>query len=88
MNSMVVGRYKSADVVHPRGGYQKSIAINLPNFFYHRDGHYVRPNMVAFKYPDFIKNVDPYVHVRVFNFAIKQMQRLLKSISSMCLVIP
>jgi hypothetical protein len=32
MNSMVVGRYKSADVVHQRGGYRESIAINLPIF--------------------------------------------------------
>ncbi len=32
MNSMVVGRYKNANVVHPRRGYRESIAINLPIF--------------------------------------------------------
>ncbi len=28
-------------------------------------------NKVAFKYPDFKKDVDPNVHVKMFNFAIK-----------------
>jgi hypothetical protein len=27
MSSMVVGRYKNVDVVHPRGGYQKPIVV-------------------------------------------------------------
>ncbi len=37
----------------------------------HKDGHYVRPNMVAFKYPDFKKDVDPNVPVKVFNSLVK-----------------
>jgi len=37
----------------------------------HKDGHYVRPNMVAFKYPDFKKDVDPNVLVKVFNSLVK-----------------
>jgi len=28
--------------------------------------------MVAFKYPDFIKDANPNAHVRVFNFIIKK----------------
>ncbi len=37
----------------------------------HRDGHYVRPDNVALKYPNFKKDVDPNAHVKVFNFTIK-----------------
>jgi hypothetical protein len=44
---MVVGRYKSADVMHPKGGYRKSIVVTSPNLD-HIDGHYVRPNRVVF----------------------------------------
>jgi hypothetical protein len=40
----------------------------MPN---HRNDHSIRPNMVVLKYLDFIKDVDPNVHVRVFNFEIK-----------------
>jgi hypothetical protein len=57
--------------VHSRGGYRKSIVATTP-ILDHRDGHYVRPNMVAFKYPDFIKDANPNAHVRVFNFIIKK----------------
>ncbi len=35
------------------------------------NGHYVRPNIVALKYLDFKKNVDPNVHVRMFNCVVK-----------------
>jgi hypothetical protein len=28
----------------------------------HKDGHYVRPNKVALKYPNFKKDVDPNAH--------------------------
>jgi plasmid replication initiation protein len=31
----------------------------------------VRPNKIAFKYPDFKKDVDLDVHVRMFNFIVK-----------------
>jgi hypothetical protein len=31
----------------------------------------VRPNKVPLKYFDFKKDVNPYVHVRVFNFVMK-----------------
>jgi len=71
MNSMAFEGYRSADVVHPRGGYQKLITITTP-IFYHRDGHYVRPNRVAFKYFDFKKDVVLDVHVKVFNSIIKE----------------
>jgi hypothetical protein len=32
----------------------------------------VKPNKVAFKYPNFKKNVDPDVHVKVFNPIMKE----------------
>jgi hypothetical protein len=52
-----------------RKGHQEPfvVIVQIPN---HRYGHYVRPNMVIFKYPDFKKN-DLNVHVRMFNFVIK-----------------
>ncbi len=70
MSSMAIGRYRNIDVANPRGGYQKpSIVIaQIPN---HRDGHYVRPNKLAFKYPNFKKDDNPNVHVKVFNFVLK-----------------
>jgi hypothetical protein len=70
MNSMVVGRSKSVDVVHSRGGYREPIVVTAP-IFYHKNGHYVKPNRVALKYPTFKKDVDPNVHVKVFNFVAK-----------------
>jgi hypothetical protein len=70
MNSMTVRGCRSADVMHSRGRYQEPIALIAP-ILDHRDGHYVRPNKVAFKYLDFKKDVDPYVHVRMFNSIIK-----------------
>jgi hypothetical protein len=65
MGSMIVGGYKYIDATNPRGGYQKPFVVNaqIPN---HKDGHFVRPNMVAIKYPDFLKNADPNAHVKVF----------------------
>jgi hypothetical protein len=70
MSLVAVGQHKNVNVVHPKGGYQKPIFVTAP-FFYHRDGHYVTPNKVAFKYLDFKKNVDLDVHVRMFNFVEK-----------------
>ncbi len=83
MNSMVAGGYKSADVVNPKGGYQKPFVVTVP-ILDHRDGHYVRLNRVALKYPYFKKDVDLDVHVGVFNFIIKAN---VKNILSMYLVI-
>ncbi len=56
--------------MHSKGGYRKPIVVIAP-IFYHRNDHYVRPNRVAFKYPNFKKDVDPNVHVRMFNFVLK-----------------
>jgi hypothetical protein len=70
--SLVVARgYRSANIVYPRGWHQEPFTVITP-ILDHRDGHYVRPNIVAFKYPNFKKNVDPNVHVKIFNFAIKE----------------
>jgi len=70
MSLMVIGRYKSANVANPRGGYRKPFDVIAP-ILDHRDGCYVRPNRVALKYPDFKKDADPDAHVRMFNFVIK-----------------
>jgi hypothetical protein len=64
MSSMVVGGYKSIDVVHLRRRYQELIVVIVP-ILDHKDGHCVKPNKVALKYPDFKKDVDPNVHVRM-----------------------
>jgi hypothetical protein len=70
MNLMATGRCRNTNDVHPRGGYQGPIVVTAP-ILDHMDGHYVRPNMVALKYPDFKKDVDPNAHVRMFNSTIK-----------------
>jgi len=70
MNSMAIRRYISADVMHLRGGYREPIVIIAP-ILDHKDGHYVRPNKVTFKYPNFKKEIDLYVHVKMFNSIVK-----------------
>jgi len=70
MNSMAIKRYKSVDVANLRGGYRESYVATTqtPN---HRDGHFVKPNRVALKYPNFFLNDDLDAHFRMFNFVIK-----------------
>jgi hypothetical protein len=63
-----------ADVVHPKGGYREPIIITIP-ILDHKDGHYVKPNMVAFKYLDFKKDVDSDAHVRMLNFVVKTNEK-------------
>jgi hypothetical protein len=86
MSSIATRGYKSIDVENLRGGYWKSFII-IAKILDHRNGHFVRPNKVVFKYLDFKKDVNPDVHVRLFNFVVKLVQKLFKSISSMCSVI-
>jgi vancomycin permeability regulator SanA len=52
MNSMITRRYINVNVMNPRKGYQEPSTINvqIPNY---KTGHHVRPNKVAFKYPNF-----------------------------------
>jgi hypothetical protein len=70
MNSIDVKRYKNIDVKHSKGGhYEPSFIIH--GILDHKNGHFVRPNRVTFKYPDLKKDVDLYAHVKNFNFAIK-----------------
>ncbi len=66
--NIIDGGYKSIDVENPRGRYQEPFVVTtwIPN---HRNGHYV--NRVALKHPDFKKDVDPNVHVKVFNYIVK-----------------
>jgi hypothetical protein len=69
MNLMVVGSYKNVNATNPKGHWEPSIVTTqIPN---HRYCHYVRPNKVALRYPNFKKDVDLDVHVKVFNFVIK-----------------
>jgi hypothetical protein len=70
MNSITTRGYKSTYVENPRGGYRKPYVV-ITRIFDHGNGHYVKPNKVALKYPDFKKDVDPYAHVKVFNFEVK-----------------
>ncbi len=63
--------------MNSRGGYQKSYVVTIL-ILDHRDGHYVRPNKVAFKYLDFKKDVDPNAHVKMFNFAVKENAKTFK----------
>jgi hypothetical protein len=71
MSLMVARRYKITSARNLKGGYRKpfSVIIGITN---NRNGHFLRPNRVAFKYLDFKKNVDPDVHVKVFNFVMKE----------------
>jgi hypothetical protein len=71
MSSMVARGYRNEDATNPRRGYQKPFAVTTP-ILDHKYDHYVKPNKVAFKHLDFKKDVDPNVHVRVFNFVIKK----------------
>jgi hypothetical protein len=77
MNLMVVGGYICVDATNLRGGYQKSFIViaQIPN---HRNGHYVRPNKVVFKYPNFKEDDDPDAHVKVFNYVIKENSKTFK----------
>jgi hypothetical protein len=54
MNSITIERYRSTDVGNLGRGYRKAsgITTRIPN---NRNGHSMRPNMVALKYPDFKK---------------------------------
>jgi hypothetical protein len=74
MSLMVAKRYKNVNATNPKGGYQKPFVVTIP-ILVHGDGHYVKPNKVAFKYLDFKKNVDLNVHVKVFNFIVKANAR-------------
>jgi hypothetical protein len=70
MSSMTVGGYRGVDTTNLKGGYQGSSIVFAKNSD-HRYGHYVRPNRVALKYPNFKKNDDPNVHVKMFNSIVK-----------------
>ncbi len=70
MSSMAIRRYRSAHVVNLRGGYREP-SIVIAQILDHNDGQYVRSNKVAFKYPNFKKDVDLDVHVKVFNSIVK-----------------
>jgi len=48
--------------------------VGIPN---HRNGHYVRPNRVAFKYLD-LKKDDLVVHVIMFNSTVKANPKTFK----------
>jgi hypothetical protein len=66
MSPMAIKRYISANVMDPKGGYQEPILVTTP-ILDHRYSHYVKPNKVVLKYPDFRKHADVDAHVKVFN---------------------
>jgi hypothetical protein len=68
MNSIVAKRYISIDVGNLKRGKPSIITVGIPN---HKNGHFMKPNRVVYKYFDFKKDVDPYAHVKVFNFIVK-----------------
>jgi hypothetical protein len=70
MSSIAARGYQSIDAGNLRRRYKKRsiIAAGIPN---HKNGHYVRPNRVILKYPNFKTDVDRNVHVRMFNFIMK-----------------
>jgi hypothetical protein len=70
MNSMVVGGYINVDATNLKGGYREPCIVTVP-ILDHKDGHYVKPNMVALKCSNYKKNVDFNVHVKLLNFIVK-----------------
>ncbi len=70
MSSIATKANKSADAMNSKRRYQKPFTITT-SILDHRDGHYVRPNKVAFKYSNFKKDVNLDVHVIVLNFVVK-----------------
>jgi hypothetical protein len=52
MNSIDVKRYKNINATNSKGGHCEPsfITQGIPN---HRNGHFVRPNKIALKYPNF-----------------------------------
>jgi hypothetical protein len=44
----------------------------------HRNGHFVKPNRVALNYPHFKKDIDPDVHVKMFNYVVKANVKISK----------
>jgi hypothetical protein len=62
------------NVENPKGGCQKPFVIiqGIPN---HINGHSIKPNMVALKYPTFKKDIDLDAHVKVFNSIVKAIAK-------------
>jgi len=58
MSLMATKGYKNANAMNSKGGYREPFTI-IVTFFDHRNGHYVRPNKVAFNYRNFKKDVYP-----------------------------
>jgi hypothetical protein len=86
MNSIVVRGYECIDAGNLGRRHQEPFVI-IAGISDHVNGHYVKPNSLALKYLDFKKNVDPDVHVKVFNSIVRLMQKPFKSIISMRLTI-
>ncbi len=71
MSSMAVGGCIITNVMHSKSKYQEPIVVTT-SIFDHKNGHYVRLNMVVFKYLNFKKDVNLDAHVKVFNFEVKE----------------
>jgi hypothetical protein len=70
MSSIATRGYRNTYSEDPKGGHQEPSIITQGTSD-HINGNFMKPNMVAFKYPDFKKDVDLDAHVRVFNFVVK-----------------
>jgi hypothetical protein len=70
MSSIAARGYKSTDAKDRKGKYRGPFVMTQKKFN-HKNGHFVRPNKVALKYIDFKKDVDPNVHVKMFNSMVK-----------------
>jgi len=70
MSSMVVGGYKNVSAMDSKGRYQEPFVV-IELIINHKDGYYVKPNRVAFKYIDLKKHVDLNAHVKMFKFVVK-----------------
>jgi hypothetical protein len=69
MNSITIERHRSTYSKDLKGGHREPSVITQGTFD-HGNGNFVRPNRVAFKYPNFKKDVDPDAHVKVFNYVV------------------
>jgi hypothetical protein len=86
MSSIVIKGYKSTNAQNSEERNHEPLVITH-GILDHINGHFVKTNKVALKYPDFKKNADPNAHVKMFNYEVKVNVETLKKISSMCLTI-
>jgi hypothetical protein len=85
-SSLVVRGYESTNARNMRGGYREP-SIVTAGIIDNKNGCFMRLNKVTLKYPDLKKDadVDADVHVRVFNFAMKENAETFEKIYHQCI---